>query len=278
MPRTPKLHFIENFSEGDNDLQLNAMRKVFEFTTPEEADVFLFASFFKTREATSLISQYDKPLAVYCWDYYQWVHEHRTPSWVEYAEIMKRADVVMVPSYEQQTALKDLLGIDSVVVKSGILTYDHEITDEGFILDPLRYYPLPECQWAEQAAKELNIPIIHSEHQFTLEKFRKLVASCSFMTNCAREASTGALTISEGLWLGKPTLLSDSPYQGGRSYVGDFGHYFSAHDYNDFKNKMEQMWIERPKVDTKKAREYMSKELTFEAMAEGMRKAICDFI
>lgn len=268
-----KLHFIENFSEGAVDLQLCAIKKIFNLVPPEEADIFLFASIFKIQEARRLIAQHNKPLAIYCWDYYEWVHNKKMDMWIKYAEIMKEADVIMVPSHEQQLALKNLLGLDSVVVKSGVYTSEHEITDEDFVLDPLRYYPFEEARWAERAGAELGIKVIHSEHRYSLEEFKKLVASCTFMTTCVPEASTGALTLSEGLWLGKPSLVSDAPYQGAKSYLGEFGTYFKHGDYDDFKREFERMWTERPKIDIIKARKYMEKELSFDSMAKGIYDA-----
>lgn len=277
MPRTPKLHFVENFSEGDTDQQLEAMKKVFQLVDAFEADVLLCASIFKLQEAMMLKAMHQKPVVVYCWDYYKWAHEGMEPLWQRYAAFMRHADLILVPSSTQQLRLKELLGLDSVVVKTGILTYDHDVTDGNFILDPLRYYPEEQSKWAEKAALELGIPIIHSEHRYNQEEFRKLVASCTFMTTCVSEASTGALTLMEGLWLGKTSLFSDSPYQGANDYVGEFGHTFKDGDYEDLKKQMLKLWTKRPKVNIVKARQYMNTNFSFEKMASDMRDAICEY-
>lgn len=267
------LFFVEKFSEGDTDRQLEAMRKYFAFTKLEDAAAIYCASIVMMGQAKNAKLSSGKPLIVYCWDYYLWAHEgkHHNHNWKEYADFLKMADLVIVPSAAQQLRLKELLNIESSIVKTGILTYTHEVSDSGFILDPLRYYPVEEATWAEKAAKELNIPIIHSEHQYSQEEFRKLVASCTFMTCAIPEASTGGLTLSEGLWLGKVSLISDSSYQGAHDYVGPYAYGFKANDYEDFKRMMYILWKERPTID---ARKYILKELNFNNMAKELYEAI----
>ena len=183
---------------------------------------------------------------------------------------MLRNNTVIVPSHAQQLRLKELLGVESHVVKTGFPTWDAEVTDEGFILDPVRYYPEENRDWAERAAQELGIPIVHSEHQFSLEEFRKLVSSCTFMTCCYREASTGGLTLGEGLYLGKPSLVSDSPYMGAKDYLGEFGTYFKHDDFEDLKEKMKEMWGQRKKLSTDLSRRYIKDNLTYAIMALGI--------
>lgn len=267
MPKRPRLHFIENFSEGDTDRQLLAMKEVFEFTKPEEADVFYLASIFKLNEAMSLKAQFKKPVIVYCWDYYLWKHKSEA-LWEKYALFLQRADLVLVPSTAQQLRLKELLDLDSVVVHTGIPTYDHPIVDGNFILDPVRYYPEENERWAEQAAQELGIPLIHSEHQFSKEEFESLVASCTFLTCAYREASTGGLSLMEGLYLGKPSLVSNSPYMGAVDYLGKDGYYFQFDDFEDLKKQMKMLWETRPKKDGARL-----KEFTYDKMAQNICEA-----
>lgn len=274
-----KLYFVEKFSEGDKDRQLEAMRNYFTFTELEEAEVIFCASVITMEKAISVHNETKKPLAIYCWDYYLFAHDgrHAGWNWKRYAELMAEADLIFVPSNAQQLRLKELLGLDSTVVKTGILTYEHEVTDEGFILDPLRYYPYEQARWPEQAATELGIPIIHSEHQYTDEEFKKLVASCTFMTCAVPEASTGGLTLTEGLWLGKASLVSNSPYQGARDYLGNYGVYFQWDSFEDLLLKMRMMWDERPKLKLN-AKSYMTNELTFDKMAKGLYENIHSLI
>lgn len=270
------LYVVNHKTEGDTSEQLDALRKHFELVdNAKKADVIFLGAFRQTKLAARDIKvNPNKPLIVFCWDYYKWIHDQEISEWKDYAKLLEKAKLIIVPSEAQKRALKDLLGLESVVVRSGIKTYEHAISDEDFVLDPLRYYPFPQAKWAEQAGEELGIPVVHSEHQFTEEAFRKLVASCSFMTNCVPEASTGGLTLCEGLYLGKPSLVSDSKYQGANSYLQDFGTYFEYNNYEDFKEKFQKMWDERPKHDIEKAREYLKNELSFDIMA----KNICEYI
>lgn len=269
MSKTIKLHFVENFSEGDTDRQLLAMQKIFEFVPAEQADVFYLASIFKLQEARRLKSSYYKPIVVYCWDYYLWKHQSDF-TWKQYADFLKEVDLILVPSRGQQLRLKELLGLESVVVHTGIPIYDCPVTDGNFILDPVRYYPEENQLWAEKAAEELGIPIIHSEHQYNQEEFQKLVASCTFLTCAYREASTGGLSLMEGLYLGKPALVSDSPYMGARDYLGEYGTYFKYDDFEDLKAKMLTLWETRPKL---KAEQYV-KSFNYERMGEQICAAI----
>lgn len=278
MSKSIKLYFVENISEGNTDLQIRAMKEYFSFTTLEQADAIFCASVERVEQAFTAWVQTKKPFAIYCWDYYLFAHDgrHTGWNWKKYAEILSYAHIIFVPSLAQQLQLKELLGLDSMIVKSGIETYEHKITDAGFILDPLRYYPVEQAQWPERAAKELGIPLIHSEHQYKDRvEFRKLVASCSFMTCAVPEASTGGLTLSEGLWLGKVSLISDSPFQGAEDYVGKYSVHFKHNDYEDFKRKMKEMWDEHPFYDgVDSMRLYMTKELTFDKMAKGIYEGI----
>lgn len=260
------IYWVEKKSEGDTELQIGALRQYVNLSGLDQADVIFCASIdamTKTKEAMDS----GKPLAVYCWDYYQWAHDGHHPgswNWGQYADLLRSAQLVFVPSGAQQKRLKETLGVSSTVVRSGIKVRTGDVRDGGFILDPVRYYPDPNRTWAEDAAKELGIPIIHSEHQYSAEEFNDLVCSCTFMTSCVREASTGGLTLAEGLWLGKRSLVSDSPYMGARDYLGDYGVYFQYDSFEDLKSKMKQMWEDRKSVD---ASLYLEKNLTFSRMA-----------
>lgn len=246
MPKVTKLHFVNNQSEGDSIAQVKALANYFTLSDMNY-DFIYCASISETQRAMQEKQITRKPLIVYCWDYYIWSHKQINLSgdWNLYADMLRLASVIFVPSHAQQLRLKELLGLDSFVVKSGYPTYNLPVSDKGFILDPLRYYPDEQSKWAVQAAKILNIPIIHSEHQYSLEDFRELVASCTFMTSTTMEASTGGLTLMEGLNLGKVSLVSDSPYMGARDYLGKTATYFKHDSFEDLLDKMEFMWKNR---------------------------------
>lgn len=265
------MYFVEKASEGDSGAQITSMREYFDFTTLDQCDVIYCAAIYQMERALLASGSTGKPLIVYCWDYYLWAHEgrhHDGSNWKKYAQMLQSADKVLVPSSGQKLRLQELLDIDADVVLTGFPTYDKKITDKGFILDPLRYYPEEESTWAEKAASELGIPIIHSEHRFSREEFEYLVASCTFLTSCVNEASTGALTLMEGLYLGKPSLVSSSPYMGAKDYLKDYATYFTG--YEDLKEKMKEMFDKRTKLSTNETRKYINENLTYGKMAEGI--------
>lgn len=275
------LFFVDKFSEGDTDAQVEAMRKFFTFTDLKNAEFIYCGSVNKMDKAKGARAHTGLPLATYCWDYYLWAHNgkhHNTAnSWPVYAEFLKAADVVFVPSSAQQLRLKELLGIESIVVHTGFPTYDLPTSDQGFILDPLRYYKAdPAWDWAERAAADLKIPIVHTEHGYNQEEFRNLVATCTFMTSCVTEASTGGLTLMEGLWLGKPSLVSDSAYMGARDYLGEMGFYFKNNSYEDLKNQMAQIWLNRPNF-RQVGRKYINHNFTYELMAKKLYESLYSY-
>lgn len=264
-----RTYFVEKFSEGDKDAQLEAMREVgFEFVPLRDAEILYCASIAKMGEAIKAKQHNNLPLAVYCWDYYSWSHGkvNMSGDWNRYADFLRMADIIFVPSNGQKLRLKELLDLESVVVHTGVPTYEMETSDGNYILDPVRYYPETNRTWAEEAAQELGIPIIHSEHGYSQEEFRKLVANCTFLTCAYKEASTGGLSLMEGLYLGKTSLVSDSPYMGARDYLGDLGHYFDFRDFKDLKREMAKMWKTRPNIDRFTARNHM-KSYSYQEMA-----------
>lgn len=277
-----KICFVDNFSETDPEELIVALRDLGHTVTKEcdeTYDIIYCSSIFKMAETRQLKARYQHLKVVnYCWDFYKWAWEgkHDLP-WQSYAPFLRDSDLVIVPSEGQQLRLKEMLDIDSVVVKTAIPMYEHEVTDERFVLDPMRYYPEENEKWAVQACEELGIPIIHSEHQYTQEEFRKLVHSCTFMTSCYREASTGGLTLIEGLYNGKPSLTSNSPYQGAKDYLGQYGTYFQYDDYKDLKAKIKAMWEKPPVYDLKEVRQY-TQQFTNRAMAQKLQEVLCKLI
>jgi len=272
-----KIWFVKKSTEGDREEQLEAFRKYFTLTDIVEADWIYCASVKRVDLAMEGKLATRKPLAVYCWDYYSWAHEgrHHTNEydWNKYAELLKMAQIVFVPSTAQQKQLRHLLGIDSIVVHSGIKKLNLETSDENFILDPMRYYPEENKTWAEDAAEVLGIPIIHSEHKYSDEEFKKLIATCSFMTCAYREASTGGLTLMEGLSLGKVSLVSNSYYMGAHDYLGPLGCYFQFDDFDHLKRRMEYLWFKRPTIDKRIAEKHLL-HYTFDGMAKQIYESL----
>lgn len=278
-----KICFIENFSETNPEGFIKSLVSKGHKVTKdcdETYDIIFCASIAKLQEALSMKARFPRvKLVTYCWDYYKWAHDgkHKGFDWKRYVSFMQRCNAIIVPSHAQQLRLKELLNLDSYVVETGIEVYDYPATDERFVLDPVRYYPEENEKWVEKACDELGIKCIHSEHQYSKEDFKKLIHTCTFMTCAYREASTGGLTLIEGLWNGKPSLVSNSPYMGAKDYIGEFGTYFQYDDFQDLKSKIKEMFFNTPKIDVVKARKYISSKLTDEVMASKIEK-ICEHL
>lgn len=252
------------------------MKEVFELVPASEADVLFCASVAKVNEALALKAQYDKPLVAYCWDYYKWVHDGKGGGnfqWGKYRDFLSMCDLILVPSDGQKLRLKELLGLESVVCECSINFYEHETRDDGYVLDPVRDYPEENLGWVKEACAELDIPYIHTEHGLTQEEFREMVSNCTFMTCGYREASTGGLSLMEGLYNGKVSLVSNSPYMGAKNYIGELGYYFQYDDFEDLKDALKMLWENRPVVDLSTARKHCAR-FTHQAFASRLNDEI----
>lgn len=238
-------------------------------------DLIFNMSAFQYEKAEAISKKFPNVQIInYVWDYYKFAHEGRHWfNWKPYAEFLKKSKLIIVPSSAQQLRLKELLNLDSVVVKTGHNMFTIEYpSDTGFVLDHMRWYPEENEKWIVNACKELGIPVIHTEHKLQSKEFENTVGACRFLACGYREASTGGLTILEGLWNGKPTLLSNSPYQGGRDYLGDWATYFQYDDFEDCKKKVKEMFENPPKIDIEKARKYITENFSYEIMAENLER------
>lgn len=241
-------------------------------TCDETYDLIFNMSAFEFQRAEAVSQKYPHiPVVNYVWDYYLFAHEGKHwYNWKPYAEFLKKSKLIIVPSSSQQLRLKELLGLDSVVVKTGHKMFEAEVSDKGYVLDHMRWYPETNERWIVNGCDEQKIPVMHPDHKFDRSLFEQTIANCRFLACGYQEASTGGLTILEGLWLGKPTLLSNSPYQGGRDYLGDWATYFQWDDYEDCKKKLKEMYENPPKIDIEKARKYILENFTYEIMAKNL--------
>ncbi len=242
----------------------------------EDYDAILNFSAFNVGDAIEISNKFPNvPVVNYVWDYYKFAHEGKHWfNWTPYVNFLAESDLLIAPSKGQQLRLKELLNLESEVVLTGIKVTDMEAKDGGYVLDHMRWYPEENKDWIVNACAELNIPCVHSEHQYSDEAFKELVANATFLACGYQEASTGGLTLVEGLWNGKTALLSNSPYMGGKDYMQDFATYFQWDDYNDCKAKLQEMWLKRPRINVKEAREFISKTSSFDVMADQMIKLI----
>jgi len=219
----------------------------------------------------------DAKLVSYCWDWYPWVIKDPKRDMRPYADLLRKSAVVLCPNQGTKIRLKELSGIEARVVKFSIPVYEvDKISNEKFVLDPVRYYPERNVDWIEKACSQLSIPCKRTEHQLTQEEFRNLVGTCSMVTCGYLEASTGGLSLIEGLWLGKPALVSDSPLLGAKEYLGEWGNYFDHNDFEDLKVKIKDLWDNPPEIDITKARKYITDNFSDEALYRRLYPILCE--
>ena len=135
--------------------------------------------------------------------------------------------------------------------------YKGQIKDGRYILNPIR--PLKwdkNYGWLSRACEELNIPLQAPQHKLSEEDFQRTIAECSFMCCELHEASTGGLTLMEGLNMGKPSIVSDSKYMGAIDYLGDLGIYFDDTSYENLKQTIKETWENPPVLDLNKCKEH----------------------
>lgn len=218
------------------------------------------------------------PVINYNWDVYEWSKQMRRGIGVdynfeEYGELLKRSSDIWVPSHAVGKRQKEWWGLDYYVIKSHVPMYDIPVSDEKFVLNSQRDNPDDRRGWFEKACEELKIPYRSTKHELEREEFRKVLASCSFHVSPYYEMSTGGLMILEGYYLGKPVLLSNSPYQGGGEYLGDRAEYFQHDNFEDLKAKIKDMW-ENPRTVSLDHKEWMKTNYSEDRIAKDIHERL----
>jgi glycosyltransferase involved in cell wall biosynthesis len=178
-----------------------------------------------------------------------------------YGELIKNSVEVWVPSECTKAKLSKWWDIhpDKVkVILSAVPYWNYpDVQDKGYVMCALR--EIPDHWWGkfEQACEELNIPYLATKHLYTYADYQEAVAHCKFLVSPLYELSTGGLTLVEGYYLGKPCLLSDSPWHGGIDYMHDKATYFDHANFSDFKSKLQEMYTETPQLDIKECKEWV---------------------
>ena len=198
-------------------------------------------------------------LIMYQWDCYEWVWTSPRVGeydYIKYGELLKRSVEYWCPS--ESTLLRTKEWGEKhwghpmnhgVVIKTYIPYYDVPTSDGGYVLNALRRIPDRNLGLFEQACTELGIPYKSPDHGLPMEQFKNLVANCSFICVPYYENSTGGLSLLEAYYLGKPALISNSPYQSAQEYLPpERRTTFQWDDYNDLKTKLKSMWENRPFV------------------------------
>lgn len=214
-------------------------------------------------------------LYCYNWDTYEWVWTRPRPGeydYRRYGELLKQANEVWVPSRCTGLRTQQWWGIDNWrVILSSCPKWDYpNVRDDGYVLCTLR--PIPDPWWGavEKACDQLGIPYQMTLHEQSFDAYQNAVAGCRFLVSPLYELSTGGLSLLEGYRLGKPCLLNDSPWHGGRDYFGKRAEYFPHGQFEMFKQALQRMYDRPPQVDREECRRWVDETFADDIMVEEM--------
>lgn len=221
---------------------------------------------------------YDASLYCYNWDCYEWVWANprrREYDYLRYGELLHLAKEIWIPSECTGKRTTQWWGLENWhVIRSSCPWWEHDnIRDDGYALCTLRQIPDPAWGRFAQACEEVGIPYKMTQHQQSYSSYQDIVAGCRFLVSDLNELSTGGLTLMEGYYHGKPCLLSDSPWHGGRDYLGDRATYFDHTSFDDFKDKLWEMF-NTPKNVSDDHKEYITTNFSSERMVNEILERI----
>ena len=224
----------------------------------------------------------DIPLINLTLDFYKTVWTAPNPhgyDWKLYRDILRQCDELWCVSNEVILRM-DEEGVDIDKCKlmkiwARFFEYEGEVKDNRYILNPMRPYPADKNYgWLSKVCEELSIPLVSPKHKLSEEEFQKTIAECSFLCCELHEASTGGLTLLEGLNLGKPSVISDSKYMGASDYLGDFATYFDDTSYENFKQTIRKTWENTPSLDLEQCKKFCNSHPTIEDNVDFMIERI----
>ena len=255
-----KIYFPDNESSVAELEEMLAPWGEYEVTNKKSEDVDFVICWGVSKMAEAFAALHGRAkLITYNWDCYEWVWANPRPGeydYKRYGELLARSVEVWHPSESTYSRAREWgekywnHPMDhGVVIKSYIPYYDMPVSDGGYVLNALRSIPDRNVGMFERACKELNIPYHSTEHGLPFERFKNEVANCRFICVPFYENSTGGLSLLEAYYLGKPALVSDSPYQSSQEYLPeDRRRTFKWDDYEDFKLELKAMYNNPPKV------------------------------
>jgi len=220
------------------------------------------------------------PIIHYNWDLYPFQlieiegYTRADPGiWDPYLEDLKVCRDIWVPSYCTVIRTREFTKRNAYIVKTSIRPWEPITLSQGdYAVDVIRKYPDPNRDAARINCKAVRVPLYESCNSLEWDKFREVISGCRFMVSPQFEASTGGLTLLEGYWHGKPSLISNSPRHGGIDYFGDKATYFQWDNPILFREALLKMYNNPPVINIDKARDWITQEYSETAMAKRMAK------
>ena len=259
-----------------------ALEKLGHEIVDKNPDVIIVKSITQMKKSVEAYQKYPKALKIqYNWDVYSWALNNLRAGeydYKKYRALCLMSDEVWVPSKAVQRSLKEFWNMESVVIKSFAPQYPLpegcEVKNEGYALQALRKNPDKHIDWFERACKETGIDYeVVWAKELTEEQYRPILAHAGFLVSAIYEMSTGGQFLTEGAFLGKPILASNSPYVGASDYFGDTIAYYQHDDFDDLKDKILKMFKGELKTDVEEAKEIV-KGLTPDYMAKLVDKRL----
>ena len=220
------------------------------------------------------------PTIHYNWDLYPFQlieipdYSRANPDlWDPYLEELKTCRDIWVPSRCTVDRTWEFVNRASTVIESSVRPWKFNNVRSGdYAVDVMRRYPDPNQFAAQFNCEAIGGKFIPSKNELGWEEFKRTIAQCKFLISAYYEASTGGLTLLEGLWHGKPCLLSDSPRNGNIDYLGNFGwaRYFKWDNPLQMRQELRRMYDDPPVFSLDSARDYITKNFSEDAMARKM--------
>ena len=218
----------------------------------------------------------DVPMYAYNWDLYEWQKRAPGYDWAAWGRLLRHCREVWHPGPATLKRCKEWYGIGGRVIET-FVPLDHlrdapkMVHDGGYALMALRESPDPGRRWFAQACE---IPWRTTDLALEPGEFAEVLAGATLLVNPLREASTGGLFLLEGLSLGKPALVSASPWNDGAFYLGPFARRPKIDSYEAFRAELGRMWEERKVFDFIGANTYVHQRFSVEAMAAVVAKRL----
>jgi hypothetical protein len=224
----------------------------------------------------------------FMWDCYNWVwtpgkegkeqayHACRGKeyNYILYGDLLRRATEIWVPSECTGRRTTQWWGCTNwSVILSACPWWDHpNVRDDGYTLMCLREIPDPWWGVFERTCEKLGIPYKCTRHEVKYEEYQDAVAGCRFICAPLYELSTGGLSLMEAYRLGKPVLISDSEWNGGRDYFGRRAYYFKHGNEENFARMIAGMWCGSTMASDHK--EYIETNFSDKRMVDDMLRRI----
>lgn len=210
------------------------------------------------------------PAVFYCWDLYPFQFAATTRDgrptvqacwWLEYIELLRKAKLVLVPSKCTIDRVHEIVGKNTrcEVVPSAVYPWEGEAFDGGYVMGVMREYTSePNIYLIRETCDKLGIPCADHKHKLSWEDYTRKVLGARVLISPYYEASTGGLSLLEGLWNGKHSLVARSPRNGVSDYMADYATYFTYNDRKEFEDKLLELYNNPITHDTIETRRWIT--------------------